>query len=102
MTGPIHDPEVEAFLAVSAARLAPRTVEAYRRDLAQLAAWRQGEDRAEAYQHLRGIALTLASPLATVIVGLAIMTFGFFGAHSVASSWVGVRAQSEHRLEEQE
>ncbi len=25
-----------------------------------LASWRQGEDRAEAYQHLRGIALTLA------------------------------------------
>jgi len=33
MTAPIPDPDVEAFLAVSAARLAPRTVEAYRRDL---------------------------------------------------------------------
>ena len=33
MTEPTRDPEVEAFLAVSAARLAPRTVEAYRRDL---------------------------------------------------------------------
>ena len=37
MTEPIPDPEVESFLAVSAARLAPRTVEAYRRDLAALA-----------------------------------------------------------------
>jgi integrase/recombinase XerD len=36
MTGPIPDPDVEAFLAVSAARLAPRTVEAYRRDLTSL------------------------------------------------------------------
>jgi integrase/recombinase XerD len=36
---PITDPEVEGFLAVAAARLAPRTVEAYRRDLASLAAW---------------------------------------------------------------
>jgi site-specific recombinase XerD len=36
MTGPTRDPDVEAFLAVSAARLAPRTVEAYRRDLAAL------------------------------------------------------------------
>jgi integrase/recombinase XerD len=36
MTGPTRDPEVEAFLAVSAARLAPRTVEAYRRDLTAL------------------------------------------------------------------
>jgi integrase/recombinase XerD len=33
MTDRIPDPDVEAFLAVSAARLAPRTVEAYRRDL---------------------------------------------------------------------
>jgi integrase/recombinase XerD len=33
MTEPIRDPDVVAFLAVSAARLAPRTVEAYRRDL---------------------------------------------------------------------
>jgi integrase/recombinase XerD len=38
MTDRIRDPEVESFLAVSAARLAPRTVEAYRRDLASLAA----------------------------------------------------------------
>jgi integrase/recombinase XerD len=33
------DPAVEGFLALSAARLAPRTVEAYRRDLAHLSAW---------------------------------------------------------------
>jgi integrase/recombinase XerD len=37
MTEPIRDPEVEGFLAVSAARLAPRTVDAYRRDLTALA-----------------------------------------------------------------
>jgi integrase/recombinase XerD len=39
MTEPIPDPEVESFLAVSAGRLAPRTVEAYRRDLGSLAGW---------------------------------------------------------------
>jgi integrase/recombinase XerD len=39
MTAPIRDPELDAFLALSAARLAPRTVEAYRRDLTGLAAW---------------------------------------------------------------
>jgi integrase/recombinase XerD len=33
------DPEVEGFLALLAARRAPRTVEAYRRDLAALARW---------------------------------------------------------------
>jgi integrase/recombinase XerD len=39
MTAPIRDPELEAFLALAAARLAPRTVEAYRRDLTALADW---------------------------------------------------------------
>jgi integrase/recombinase XerD len=39
MTAPIPDPELDAFLALSTARLAPRTVEAYRRDLTNLAAW---------------------------------------------------------------
>jgi integrase/recombinase XerD len=34
-----HDPEVEGFLALLAARRAPRTVDAYRRDLADLAAY---------------------------------------------------------------
>jgi integrase/recombinase XerD len=36
------DPAVEGFLALAAARLAPRTVEAYRRDLADLAAFLDG------------------------------------------------------------
>jgi site-specific recombinase XerD len=35
----IRDPELEAFLALLAARRAPRTVEAYRRDLDQLSAF---------------------------------------------------------------
>jgi integrase/recombinase XerD len=33
------DPAVDSFLALSTARLAPRTVEAYRRDLAAFTAW---------------------------------------------------------------
>ena len=33
------DPAVEGFLALAAARLAPRTVEAYRRDLTHLTGW---------------------------------------------------------------
>jgi len=36
---PIRDPDVEAFLALARARSAPRTVDAYRRDLEQFAAW---------------------------------------------------------------
>jgi integrase/recombinase XerD len=49
------DPAVEGFLALAAARLAPRTVEAYRRDLAHLAAFLDGSpadattDRLAAY-----------------------------------------------------
>lgn len=42
MTARTRDPELEGFLALSAARLAPRTVEAYRRDLDALAAWLEG------------------------------------------------------------
>ena len=36
------DPELDSFLALLATRRAPRTVDAYRRDLAQLSAWRGG------------------------------------------------------------
>jgi integrase/recombinase XerD len=39
MTAPTRDPELEAFLALATARLAPRTVEAYRRDLTSLGKW---------------------------------------------------------------
>lgn len=41
---------------------------------------------------LAGLVLTLFSPLAVVIIGVVMFTFGFFGAHSVASSWIGRRA----------
>ena len=41
---------------------------------------------------LAGIALTATRPLGLVIGGVAVVTFGFFGGHSVASSWVGLRA----------
>lgn len=41
---------------------------------------------------LAGLALTLFTPLLLVIVGMLVFTFGFFAAHSVASSWIGRRA----------
>ena len=41
---------------------------------------------------LLGLALTLFTPLAVVVIGVLMFTFGFFGAHSVASSWIGRRA----------
>ena len=42
---------------------------------------------------LVGLLLTLLRPLAWIIGGIAVLTAGFFGAHSVASSWVGLRAR---------
>jgi YNFM family putative membrane transporter len=41
---------------------------------------------------LLGLWMTLSSFLPILVAGIAIFTFGFFGAHSVASSWVGRRA----------
>jgi YNFM family putative membrane transporter len=41
---------------------------------------------------LVGIGLTVLRPLLVVVLGIAVVTFGFFGGHSVASSWVGLRA----------
>ncbi|WP_426283318.1 MFS transporter [Sphingomonas sp. NFX23] len=40
-----------------------------------------------------GVALTAMTPLVLVIAGIAVVTIGFFGAHSIASAWVGRRAQ---------
>ncbi len=42
---------------------------------------------------LAGIALTLFDQLPMVLMGMLLFTFGFFGAHSVASSWIGRRAR---------
>ena len=41
---------------------------------------------------IAGVALTAAQPLALVVAGIGIVTIGFFGAHSIASAWVGRRA----------
>jgi MFS transporter, YNFM family, putative membrane transport protein len=42
---------------------------------------------------LLGVLLTLASNLWVMIGGIAVTTFGFFGAHAVASGWVAARAR---------
>ena len=41
---------------------------------------------------LAGVAVTVPENLPAVLVGVALITWGFFGAHSIASSWVGLRA----------
>jgi YNFM family putative membrane transporter len=41
---------------------------------------------------LAGIVLMTLPLVAAIVAGIAVLTFGFFGAHSVASTWVGLRA----------
>ncbi len=43
---------------------------------------------------LAGLLMTATSDLVLSIVGIAALTCGFFGAHSIASGWVGRRAQT--------
>ena len=40
-----------------------------------------------------GDAATLPDNLIAIILGVGLVTIGFFGAHSIASSWVGLRAE---------
>ena len=39
-----------------------------------------------------GALVTLSQSVAVIVAGIAIFTCGFFGAHTIASSWVGSRA----------
>ncbi|MGE3402640.1 MAG: MFS transporter [Vicinamibacterales bacterium] len=41
---------------------------------------------------LAGVLLAATTPLPAIVIGIGLLTFGFFGAHSVASSWVGQAA----------
>lgn len=41
---------------------------------------------------LAGVVATFARPVPVIVLGIALLTFGFFAAHSLVSSWVGLRA----------
>jgi YNFM family putative membrane transporter len=43
---------------------------------------------------LAGLGLTVFDHLILILTGIVAVTFGFFGGHSIASSWVGGRARS--------
>lgn len=47
---------------------------------------------------LLGLWLMAAARLAWIVIGLALLTLGFFGGHTVASSWVGYRARQGRAL----
>lgn len=41
---------------------------------------------------IAGVGLTISSNLIVILVGLVILTIGFFAAHAIASGWTGQRA----------
>jgi YNFM family putative membrane transporter len=43
---------------------------------------------------IAGLVITGLRPLSLIVVGIAVLTIGFFAAHSVAASWVGRLANS--------
>lgn len=47
---------------------------------------------------LGGVGISLSRPLWMVIASLAVICFGFFGAHTVASAWIGRRAKEGKAL----
>src|SRR5579862_5569072 len=78
------DPAVEGFLALSAARLAPRTVDAYRRDLAHLAAWLgRSPARASADDLAAYVAQLRADGLAATTVARRLAAVRSFFRHQV-------------------
>jgi YNFM family putative membrane transporter len=42
---------------------------------------------------LLGAVTTLSDSVPVIVFGIALVTFGFFASHSVASSWVGAQAR---------
>jgi integrase/recombinase XerD len=89
---PEPDPAVDGFLALSAARLAPRTVDAYRRDLAHLAAFLGGSPAdASAEQLAAYVAQLRADGLAATTIARRIAAVRSFFRHQVL---LGVRTDN--------
>ena len=86
MTSPTlaPDPELDGFLALLATRRAPRTVDAYRRDLAQLSAWRKGPVGETTTEELeRWLAELRAAGLAASTVARRIAALRSFFRHQM-------------------
>jgi YNFM family putative membrane transporter len=47
---------------------------------------------------LGGVIVTLGQPLWLVLLGFGVVSFGYFGAHTVASAWIGRRATTGKAL----
>jgi integrase/recombinase XerD len=99
MTAPTPDPELDAFLALSAARLAPRTVEAYGRDLAALAEWLRRPPSTVSTEELeRWIAELRAAGLAPATIARRVASIRSFLRHLVLVGSVSVNAAAELEL----
>jgi integrase/recombinase XerD len=86
------DPAVDSFLALSAARLAPRTVEAYRRDLTAFSAWFGGPPASATQDRLEGyVAQLRADGLAATTIARRIAALRSFYRHQVL---VGARGDN--------
>jgi integrase/recombinase XerD len=86
------DPAVDAFLALGAARLAPRTVEAYRRDLGHFHAWLQAPPSgADVEQLERYLAQLRADGLSAATIARRTAALRAFYRHLVL---VGARADN--------
>src|SRR3982751_4473691 len=83
---------VDSFLALSAARLAPRTVEAYRRDLGQLEAWLGGSAAGATPEQLASyVAQLRADGLAATTIARRVAALRSFFRHQVL---LGVRTDN--------
>jgi integrase/recombinase XerD len=99
MTAPTPDPELNGFLALAAARLAPRTVEAYRRDLASLADWLGRPPGSVTTQELeRWIAELRADGLAPATIARRIASVRSFLRHLVLVGSASVNAAADLEL----
>src|SRR5262249_10118874 len=78
----MRDPEVEGFLALLATRRAPKTVEAYRRDLSALADWLEGPVSAVKTEQLeRYLAELRAAGLSPATIARRVAAFRSFFRH---------------------
>jgi integrase/recombinase XerD len=78
------DPDLDSFLALLATRRAPRTVDAYRRDLAQLATWRGGPVAAATTEELeRWLAEMRAAGLAPSTAARRVAALRSFFRHQM-------------------
>ena len=99
MTAPIHDPELDSFLALAAARLSPRTVEAYRRDLTTLAGWLERPPSTVTTEELeRWLAELRAAGLSPATIARRVASVRSFLRHQVLVGSVAMNAAAELEL----